>query len=30
MTDEEYGKFVQRLKGFLKDGPIDAASAGWP
>ena len=27
MNDEEYGNFVERLKGFLKDGPIDNASA---
>ena len=27
MNDEEYGKFVERLKGFFSDGPIDAASA---
>ena len=27
MTDEAYGKFVQRLAGFLKDGPVDAPSA---
>ena len=27
MDDEEYGKLVERLKGFLNDGPIDAASA---
>jgi thiol-disulfide isomerase/thioredoxin len=27
MDDREYGKFVERLKGFLKDGPIDTASA---
>jgi peroxiredoxin len=26
MTEEEYGKFVERLKGFLGDAPIDAPS----
>ena len=27
MNDEELGKLVERLKGFLHDGPIDGASA---
>jgi len=28
MDDKAYGKLVDRLKGFLKEGPIDPASAG--
>ena len=30
MDEKDYGKLVDRLKGFLHDGPIDSARPGWP